>query len=357
MAIKKDKSRIVTPRLKKEEIIIDTSLRPKTFAQFLGQNKIKENLKILIAAAKARKEPLEHILLYGPAGLGKTTLASVIACEMKVNFRITSGPALDRAGDLASILTSLEDGDILFIDEIHRLNKLVEEILYPAMEDRGLDIIIGKGPSAKILRLDLPKFTIVGATIRLGMISSPLRDRFGVVHRLDFYGQNEIKKIILRSAKILGIKIDKTAATEIARCSRRTPRVANRLLKRIRDYAQVKADGKITLEIVKKALGMLGVDSLGLDSADRQLLGDIVEKFHGGPVGLDTLSAITGEDTGNIEEVYEPYLIRIGFLKRTPRGRVATRAAYQYLGYQYHGDDGTKKIKNLVVSKNQKKLL
>lgn len=343
--------------MKENEKSLDTSLRPKTFAQFIGQGKIKENLKILIAAAQKRKEPVEHILIYGPAGLGKTTLASVIAHEMRVNLKITSGPAIDRPGDLASILTSLEDGDILFIDEIHRLNKVVEEVLYPAMEDRALDIIIGKGPSAKTLRLDLPKFSIVGATVRVGLVSAPLRDRFGVIHRLDFYKKSDIKKIIQRSAKILGIEIDKNSAAEIARSSRRTPRVANRLLKRIRDYAQVKGDGKISKNIVEKSLKMLEIDSLGLDMADREILKIIIEKFHGGPVGLETLAAASGEDTGNIEEVYEPYLLRIGFLKRTLRGRVATPLSYEYLGYEYHGDEGEKKIKKVAISKNQKKLL
>lgn len=356
MSIKRDKARIVTPRLKKEEETLDASLRPKKFYQFIGQKKIKENLKILIAAAKKRREQVEHILIYGPAGLGKTTLAHVIANEMNCGIKTSSGPAIERPGELAAILTSLNDGDILFIDEIHRLGKLVEEILYPAMEDGALDIMVGKGPAAKSLRLDLPRFTLIGATIRLGMVAAPLRDRFGVIHHLDFYRISEIKKIILRSAKILKINIDKEAADLIAHSSRRTPRVANRLLKRIRDFAQVKGKGKITQDITKKALKMLDVDFLGLDSSDRKLLRIIIEKFKGGPVGLETLAAATSEDPGNIEEVYEPYLMRLGFIKRTPRGRVATEEAYNYLGYPYHGHEGTQKIQKIPISKGQKKL-
>ena len=357
MAIKRDKKRVITPRLKKTEEKIDRSLRPKKLIHFPGQLKVKENLQILIEAAKKRKEPLDHILFYGPPGLGKTTLAYVISREIGHNIKVTSGPALERAGDLASILTNLQENDILFIDEIHRLNKIVEEILYSAMEDFALDIIIGKGPSAKTLRLDLAHFTLIGTTIQIGSIAAPMRERFGSIHKLDFYKIKDIKKMVTRSAKILNVDIDNDAAWEIARSARRTPRVANRLLKRIRDFAQVKTDGKITLITVKKALEMLDIDNLGLDLADRSLLKTIIQKFNGGPVGLDNIAACIGEDRGNIEEVYEPYLMRLGFLKRTPRGRVAQPKAYEYLDIPYAGDDGTQKVKITQIDKNQEKLL
>jgi Holliday junction DNA helicase RuvB len=355
MVIKKEQ-RIVTPKLKKEEIKLDTSLRPKRLSEFVGQDKIKENIKILIEAARKRKEPLDHVLLYGPAGLGKTTLAQVIAREINCNIKITSGPSIDRAGDLASILTNLEDKDILFIDEIHRLNRTVEEILYSAMEDYALDIIVGKGPAAKTLRLDLPKFAVIGATIRFGSLTTPLRDRFGSHFRLDFYKTKDLKKIIVRSAKVLKIEIENAAAWTIARCARKTPRVANRLLKRIRDYAEVKGNGIITDEITHKSLKMLEIDQMGLDSADRKLMETIIRKFSGGPVGLETLAACIGEDVTNIEDVYEPYLMRLGFIKRTPRGRMVTSNGFDYLGFPQPVDDHEKK-QRIVVSKDQKKLL
>lgn len=310
----------------------EETLRPKKFSEYVGQEQIKDNLNIAIAAARKRKEPIDHVLFYGPPGLGKTTLSHVIAQETGSNIRITSGPAIERAGDLASIITNLEEGDILFIDEIHRLNKVVEEVLYSSMEDFVLDIVIGKGPSARSIRLDVPKFTLIGATTRVGLISSPLRDRFGMVLRLEFYHEDEIKKIIKRSAKILKIEIDETGATEIAKRSRRTPRIANRLLKRVRDYAEVKAAGKITEPIAKEALERLAVDAMGLDHTDRNLLSTIIDKFNGGPVGLSTLAAATAEECDTIEEVYEPYLIQIGFLERTPKGRKATPDAYKHLG-------------------------
>ncbi len=310
----------------------EETLRPKRFSEYVGQNQVKNNLKITIEAAKKRKEPIDHALLYGPPGLGKTTLSSVIANEMGVQVKATSGPAIERAGDLASILTNLQENDILFIDEIHRLNTVVEEILYPAMEDFVLDIIIGKGPSARSVRLDLPKFTIIGATTKMGMLSSPLRDRFGLVHRLEFYEPEDVEKILNRSAKILKIKIDKKGAEEIAKRSRKTPRIANRLLKRVRDFAEVKGSGEITEDIARQALEMLEVDELGLDNTDRNLLETIIQKFSGGPVGLNTLAAATNEEVDTIEEVYEPYLIQLGFLERTPRGRKATTHAYNHLG-------------------------
>ncbi|MDD3480947.1 MAG: Holliday junction branch migration DNA helicase RuvB [Patescibacteria group bacterium] len=310
---------------------LDETLRPKKFSEYIGQKNIKENLEIAISAARKRKEPIDHVLLYGPPGLGKTTLAHVIAREVGANIRVTSGPAIERAGDLASLLTNLEEGDILFIDEIHRLNKVVEEVLYPAMEDFILDIVIGKGPSARSVRLDMPKFTLVGATTRTGLISSPLRDRFGLVHRLDFYSDTDIDKIIKRSAKILKIEINKDGAKEIAKRARKTPRIANRLLKRVRDYAEVKGEGKINKEIADKALDSLRVDNIGLDETDRNLLVTIIEKFNGGPVGLSTLAAATAEERDTIEDVYEPYLIQIGFLERTPKGRKATKLAYHHL--------------------------
>jgi Holliday junction DNA helicase RuvB len=315
-----------------EEEKFEETLRPKKFSEYIGQEQIKDNLGITISAAQKRREPIDHVLLYGPPGLGKTTLAHVIAHETGSNIRVTSGPAIERAGDLASLLTNLEEGDILFIDEIHRLNKVVEEVLYPVMEDFLLDIIIGKGPSARSIRLDVPKFTLVGATTRIGLISSPLRDRFGMVHRLEFYEDEEIEKIIKRSAKILAIAIDEKGAKEIALRSRKTPRIANRLLKRVRDYAQVKGDGKISFELSCDALNRLKVDAVGLDQTDRNLLTTIIEKFNGGPVGLSTLAAATAEEVDTIEDVYEPYLIQIGFLERTPKGRRVTDKAKKHLG-------------------------
>ncbi len=317
---------------------LDITLRPRDFSEYIGQLKAKKNLNILIKAAKKRQEPIEHVLLYGPAGLGKTTLAHIIANEMDANIRATSGPAIEKVGDLGSILTNLSDGDILFIDEIHRLNKLIEEVLYPAMEDFKLDIIIGKGPSAKTLQLDLPRFTLIGATTRLGSISSPLRNRFGVIHRLDFYENEEIEKILHRSSKILSIPIDSAGARLISRSSRRTPRVANRLLKRVRDFTQVEDEAKITELLAQQALSNLEIDELGLEPTDRYILSTIIEKFSGGPVGIQTLAAATMEEIETIEDVYEPYLLQIGFLARTPRGRIATEAAYKHLGIEYNKD-------------------
>lgn len=309
----------------------DLSLRPKNLNDFVGQKKIKQNLQIFMDAAKGRKEPIEHVLLYGPPGLGKTTLAHIIASEMGVNIRVTSGPALERSGDLAAILTNLEHGDILFIDEIHRMNKVIEEILYPAMEDYALDIIIGKGPSARTLRLDLPRFTIVGATTKVSMLSSPLRDRFGNIYHLNFYEDEEISSIVNRAAEILKVKLEKLAAKKIAARSRKTPRIANRLLKRVRDFAEVKADGNVNESIAQQALDMLDIDEYGLDHIDRKILETIITKFNGGPVGVNTIAAATGEEMATIEDVYEPYLMQIGFLKRTPKGRVATPQAYTHL--------------------------
>lgn len=315
---------------------LDATLRPQTFSEYVGQKKVKRNLDILIGAAKKRKEPIEHILLYGSAGLGKTTLAHIIANETGSNIRVTSGPAIEKVGDLGSILTNLSDGDVLFIDEIHRLNKLIEEVLYPAMEDFKLDIIIGKGPSAKTLQLDLPRFTLIGATTRLGSISSPLRNRFGVIHRLDFYENEEIEKIIHRSSGILSIPIDSAGAGIISLCSRRTPRVANRLLKRVRDFTQMENCDLITKDLSRRAFEALEIDELGLEPADRHILKTIIEKFNGGPVGIQTIAAATSEEIETIEDVYEPYLLQIGFLARTPRGRIVTGLAYKHLGIEYN---------------------
>ena len=330
-----DEDRIITSTMQNEDVDVENSLRPKSLDDYLGQEKAKEQLKIFIEAAKSRNEQLDHVLLYGPPGLGKTTLASIIANEMGVNLRITSGPAIERAGDLAAILTNLNENDVLFIDEIHRINRSVEEVLYSAMEDFCLDIIIGKGPSARSIRLDLPKFTLIGATTRAGMLTNPLRDRFGVICKLDYYTVDELAKIVVRSSEILGAEIQIGGATEIARRSRGTPRIANRLLKRVRDYAQVRADGNITDDVANKALELLGVDSLGLDYVDEKLLMTIIEKFRGGPVGLDTLAASIGEDRNTIEDVYEPYLLQLGFINRGPRGRIAMPLAYEHLNMPY----------------------
>lgn len=315
-----------------QEVELEVTLRPRDFANYIGQERLKQNIKLAIDAAKKRGEPLDHVLLHGPPGLGKTTMASVIAHEMGAQIRITSGPAIERAGDLASLLTNLSDGDILFIDEIHRLNRTVEEVLYSAMEDFKLDIMLGKGPSAKSLRLDLPKFTIIGATTRTGSLAAPLRDRFGMIHRLEFYTPDEIEQIISRAAKILDVKIDRKAAAELAKRARLTPRIANRLLKRVRDYADVNGDGIIDTQISYKALDLLDVDELGLDTTDRRLLEAIIENYDGGPVGVETLAALTAEERGTIEDFYEPYLMQIGLLERTPRGRKVTAKAYKHVG-------------------------
>lgn len=324
--------RMITTDTTEEDIRLEPGLRPKLLNEYIGQEKVKGTLKIFIEAARQRKDSLDHVLFYGPPGLGKTTLACIVANEMDVNIKITSGPAIEKPGEMAAILNNLQEGDVLFVDEIHRLNRQVEEVLYPAMEDFAIDIMIGKGAAARSIRLDLPKFTLIGATTRAGMLSAPLRDRFGVVNHLEYYTEKELQTIVLRSADVLGVGIDSRGALEIARRSRGTPRLANRMLKRVRDYAQVRYDGRISSEIAAEALDLLEVDRYGLDRIDRGILEVMMDKFGGGPVGLDTLAAAIGEDSGTIEDVYEPYLIKNGFLNRTPKGRVATDFAYEHLG-------------------------
>ena len=330
-----DENKLTSPNLENiQEENLENSLRPQTLDEYIGQHKVKENMKIYIEAAKKRGEPLDHCLFYGPPGLGKTTISNIIANEMNSNIKITSGPAITKPGDLAAILTTLSEQDVLFIDEIHRLNKNVEEILYPALEDFTLDIILGKGPSAKSIRIDLPKFTLIGATTKAGSLTTPLRDRFGIIHRLELYEPEDLKTIVKRSSKILGVTIDEEAAMEIARRSRGTPRIANRLLKRVRDYAAVLGDGEITLEITKLALNKLEIDELGLDETDRKILDVMISQYGGKPVGIETLATTLGEEIDTIEDVYEPYLVQIGFISRTPRGRIPLQAAYEHLGYK-----------------------
>ena len=326
--------RIITTDETEEDIRLDPGLRPQTLDDYIGQEKAKNTLRIFIEAARQRKDPLDHVLFYGPPGLGKTTLAGIIANEMDVNLKVTSGPAIEKPGEMAAVLNNLQEGDVLFVDEIHRLNRQVEEVLYPAMEDFAIDIMIGKGAAARSVRLDLPRFTLIGATTRAGLLTAPLRDRFGVVQHLEFYTEKELQTIIIRSASVLGVKIDSRGALEIARRSRGTPRLANRLLKRVRDYAQVRYDGRITSEVSSEALDLLEVDRYGLEPLDRRILETIIVKFSGGPVGLDTLAASIGEDSGTIEDVYEPYLIKKGFVNRTPKGRVASGLAYKHLGLE-----------------------
>ena len=332
-----EEERIVTGDFVAEDADIEVGLRPRTLSEYVGQEKVKSNLEIYIKAALERREALDHVLLYGPPGLGKTTLAGIIANEMGVNIRITSGPAIEKAGDLAAIVTNLSENDILFIDEIHRMSKTVEEILYPAMEDYALDIIIGKGPAAKSIRIELPKFTLIGATTRTGLLSAPLRDRFGVISRLELYTPEELCRIVKRSAGLLGVAVDEEGAAEIASRSRGTPRIANRLLKRVRDFAQVKHNGEITCDVAREALGRMDIDELGLDAIDSRMIKIMIESFGGGPVGLDTIAAAIGEDPNTIEDVYEPYLLQIGFISRTPRGRIVTKPAYDHFEIPYGG--------------------